>query len=108
MCSDGGGFESGDVFASGNIYGAAYQASQSTPYSKDQVGAATAAVLIAYDPTRTQLGATGHLVDRKTLITTVSYKDAEAPGRTQVDDARRQVRAEPVLSGRSRPGDRSH
>lgn len=69
---------SGDVFVVGSINDDYSQASQAKFYSSQQVGAVTAAILITND----QLGAaTGGFftleLNRDTLVTRITYKDAE-------------------------------
>lgn len=73
--------KSGDVFASGSVYGAAFEIGASAYYAKTQVGAITAKVLFAYDVQGTANGGYWEIsVDRTTAVTTIVNHDTEAPG----------------------------
>lgn len=73
-------FNSGDIYASAAIYGAAFQIGDSVFYSKDQVGAATATVIFTYDPDQTANGGFWSIsLDRTSLVTTAVLQDPDAP-----------------------------
>jgi len=69
---------SGDVFANGSIIDDYFEISRSAFYSVQQVGATTAAVILANDQSGTANGGWWRLeLDRKTLITSITYFDDE-------------------------------
>lgn len=72
---------SGDVFAYGGIYGAAFQIGASSYYAAEQNGASVAAVIFAYDAIAPANGGFWALsLNRTTAVTTIAYNDVDATG----------------------------
>lgn len=74
---------SGDVFATANIAGSAYQIGSTAFYSSQQNGAATAAVGFLYDALGSANGGWWSVsINTSTLVVTVVYHDTDAIGGT--------------------------
>lgn len=75
---------SGDVFATAQVGGTLFEASGTRFYSSQQVGAATASVLIRNDLAgATNAGYWDVRLDRTTLVVTAQYNDADLTGGQQ-------------------------
>jgi hypothetical protein len=71
----------GDVFSSGGVYGASFQAGATSYYAAGQVGAATAPVMFTMDSLGAANGGWWTLsVNRTTGVTSILYTDVDASG----------------------------